>query len=72
MSAAKLARCQCPTRTAELRACHRTATAEDLRCDICRFGCRATLVAGEHLVPHAASLDYRPPRHSAYEQRWRH
>lgn len=35
-----LAPCQCPTRTAELRACHRTATAEDLRCDLCRVGCR--------------------------------
>ncbi|GAA3037657.1 hypothetical protein [Streptosporangium longisporum] len=64
MSGRPLARCQCPKNTAQLRACGRIATAEDLRCDICRIGCRrirlavdATGAAGgaEVQITHASS-----------------
>jgi len=58
VSGRTLASCQCPTNTAQLRACRRTATAEDLRCDVCRTGCRRTWVVireADVQVAHASS-----------------
>ncbi|MEU0521955.1 hypothetical protein [Streptosporangium sp. NPDC006007] len=48
--------CQC-FRDVNRWACPRTATAEDLLCDICRIGCRRTRVDsfGGFLIAHAAS-----------------
>ncbi|WP_156056634.1 hypothetical protein [Streptosporangium roseum] len=58
MSGRALVRCQCPTSTTQLRACGRTATAEDFRCDVCRIGCRRTWVTigdTDIQIPHASS-----------------
>ncbi|MET8054576.1 hypothetical protein ABZU75_44090 [Streptosporangium sp. NPDC005286] len=58
MSGRALVRRQCPTNTARLRACGRTATAEDFRCDVRRIGFRRTrVVIGEIdvQVAHASS-----------------
>ncbi|MEU4836515.1 hypothetical protein [Streptosporangium sp. NPDC023615] len=61
MSSRALASCQCPKNTVQLRACSRIATAEDLRCDICRIGCRRIRLAvdatggAEVQIAHASS-----------------
>jgi hypothetical protein len=57
MTRRQLAPCHCPKNSVDLWTCRRTATAEDLLCDVCRIGCRRTWVGGATggRIPHTSS-----------------